>query len=43
MLIPAILFLGVEGILSGETIGTIVGGMIGYLLSSIGDESKKQS
>jgi hypothetical protein len=34
-LIPAILILSIEGILNGETVGTLLGGVAGYVLSGI--------
>ena len=36
-LIPAILILGLEQILSGETIAALVGAIVGYLLSSMAE------
>jgi hypothetical protein len=43
LLIPTILLLGLESILSGETIATLVGAMAGYLLSGISDSSSTKS
>lgn len=37
LIIPTIIILGVEDILKGETIATIVGGLIGYVLSGVGN------
>ena len=37
LLIPVILILGLEKILAAETLGTLIGGLIGYLLSGIGE------
>lgn len=37
MLFPAILILGLEGILDAATIGTLIGGLVGYVLSGVGD------
>ncbi len=37
MLIPAIVILALEGAFKDSTVGTIVGGLIGYLLSGIGE------
>lgn len=34
-LIPSILILSIEGILNGETVGTLLGGLAGYVLSGI--------
>ena len=34
-LIPAIIILSIEGILKGETVGTLLGGLAGYVLSGI--------
>jgi hypothetical protein len=37
MLFPAILILGLERILDAATIGTLIGGLVGYVLSGVGD------
>jgi len=37
MLLPTILILALEKILEGATVGTLIGGLIGYILSGIGD------
>ena len=34
-LIPTIIILSIEGILSGETVGALLGGLAGYVLSGI--------
>ena len=34
-LIPTIIILSIEGILKGETVGTLLGGLAGYVLSGI--------
>lgn len=34
-LIPAIIILAMEKVLSGETVGTLLGGIAGYVLSGI--------
>jgi hypothetical protein len=36
-IIPVILILGLEGILDKNVLGTIIGGLIGYLLSGVGN------
>lgn len=44
LLIPCIIILGVEKILQGETIATLLGGLGGYVLSSLsqgGNDEKK--
>jgi hypothetical protein len=42
LIIPAIIILGVLKLLSGETIATIIGGLIGYVLSNVGDYGKEK-
>jgi 4-amino-4-deoxy-L-arabinose transferase-like glycosyltransferase len=37
MLIPAIVLLALEKIIDAPTVGTLIGGLSGYLLSSIGE------
>jgi len=37
LIIPGIIILGIEDILKGETIATIIGGLIGYVLSGVGN------
>ncbi|MCX4151979.1 MULTISPECIES: hypothetical protein [Paraburkholderia] len=37
MLIPVILILALEKILDGATLGTLIGGIVGYLLSGISE------
>lgn len=36
LLAPAILILGLENVLTSETIAAIVGGMVGYVFSGVG-------
>lgn len=40
LIIPAIIILGIEKILQGETIATLIGGLIGYVLSGISNYDK---
>lgn len=35
LLIPAIIVLALEKVLDGQTVGTLIGGLTGYLLSGI--------
>ncbi|GAA4453929.1 hypothetical protein [Rurimicrobium arvi] len=42
LIIPGLIILGLEDILHGETIATIIGGLIGYTLSGIGDYDKRK-
>lgn len=35
LLIPMIIILAIEGVLKGETVATLIGGMAGYVLSGI--------
>jgi hypothetical protein len=42
MLIPVILILGLEKILEPATLGTLIGGLIGYVLSGVGDYRSDQ-
>lgn len=37
LIIPTLIILGIENILKGETIATIIGGLIGYVLSGVGN------
>jgi len=39
--VPTILILALQGILKAETIGTLIGALIGYLLSGIGTETPR--
>jgi membrane protein YqaA with SNARE-associated domain len=41
MLIPVILIFGLEKILEPATLGTLIGGLIGYTLGSVGDSAQK--
>ncbi len=36
MLVPAIVILGLEGIFDSATLGTLIGGLVGYVLSGVG-------
>jgi len=42
LLVPAVLILGLEDKLSKENIGTILGAIIGYVLSGIGGTDQKK-
>ena len=42
LIIPTLLILALEKILVGETVATIIGGLIGYVLTSVGDEKKSE-
>jgi hypothetical protein len=44
MLIPTILIVALEKLIDGSTLGTLIGGLIGYLLSGVGtyEPSKKK-
>jgi hypothetical protein len=37
MIFPTILILGIEKILDGATLGTLIGGLVGYVLSGVGE------
>jgi hypothetical protein len=41
LLIPCLIILSLEDILKGETIATIIGGLIGYVLSGISNYDNK--
>ena len=41
LVVPAILILALRGILQAETVGTLIGALIGYLLSGIGSEAPR--
>ena len=41
LLIPFLTILGLEEVLKGETIGTIIGGLVGYILSGISKYDEK--
>lgn len=43
LIIPCIIILGLENILKGETIATIIGGLIGYVLSGVGDFNNRNN
>jgi len=43
LIVPTILILGLEKILTSETVAALLGALIGYVLSGIGDFDKKQS
>ncbi|MGL4909519.1 MAG: hypothetical protein ACRC9X_03025 [Bacteroidales bacterium] len=40
LLIPALLILAIEGVLSAETIGVLLAGLSGYILAGIGGADK---
>ena len=40
MLVPAIVLLSMEKVLDGSTVGTLIGGLTGYLLSGISNYDK---
>ena len=40
MTVPTILILGIEGKLEPATLGTLIGALIGYVLSSMGNDEK---
>ncbi len=40
MTVPTILILGIEGKLEPATLGTLIGALIGYVLSSMGKDEK---
>lgn len=43
LVLPIVLILALEGVLSGETTATLLGTVVGYILSGIGkDEPPKQ-
>lgn len=37
MLIPSLVILALEDVLKGETVGTLIGGLVGYILSGLSD------
>ena len=41
LIIPAIVILSIEKVLVGETVATIIGGLVGYVLSSVGNYESK--
>ena len=41
LVVPTILILALRNILQAETVGTLLGGLIGYLLSGIGMETPR--
>ncbi|KUZ24671.1 hypothetical protein WI32_33130 [Burkholderia ubonensis] len=43
MLIPVILILALERILDGATLGTLIGGIVGYLLSGISEFDRSRN
>jgi hypothetical protein len=43
MLFPAILILGLEKVLDGATLGTLIGGLVGYALSGVGEYQPSSS
>ena len=40
-LIPAIIFLSIDRVITGETVGTLIGAIIGYILSGLNRDEKK--
>lgn len=40
LIIPALIILSLENIIKGETVATIIGGLIGYVLSGISNYDK---
>ncbi len=42
LIVPAIIILALENVLKGETIATIIGGLIGYVLSGVSNYDKKK-
>ena len=40
-LLPIILILALEGVLEGETVATLLGAIVGYVLSGIGKDEPK--
>ncbi len=42
-LIPSIIILSIEGILKGETVATLIGGLAGYVLSGISNYDSNKS
>lgn len=43
LVLPVVLILALEGILKGETVATLIGAVVGYILSGIGkDEPNKK-
>ncbi|MBO2984105.1 hypothetical protein [Burkholderia pseudomallei] len=43
MLVPVILILALEKILDGATLGTLIGGIVGYLLSGISEFDRSRN
>lgn len=42
LLIPTIIILAIEKVLTGETVGTIIGALSGYVLSGVGAYDSKK-
>lgn len=42
IIVPAIIILGLEGTIKGETVATLIGGLVGYALSGLGDFDGKR-
>ena len=38
LVVPVVLILALEGVLGGETVGTLLGAIVGYILSGIGKD-----
>ena len=43
MLVPAVLILSLEAVIDSATVGTLIGAMVGYLLSGIGEFNKNKN
>ena len=43
LIIPTIVILAIENIIKGETVATIIGGLIGYVLSGVNDSASKKN
>lgn len=43
LLVPAIIILAFEDVLQGETVGTLLGGISGFVLSNVGKYEKKKT
>lgn len=43
LIIPSIIILSLEKVLTGETVATIIGGLIGYTLSGVGNFEPKKN
>ena len=43
LILPIILILALEGVLSGQTTATLIGAVVGYILSGIGKDEPNRS